>query len=104
MALTAVDFQIRSLSSAAMIGFINMLIHMLEKRQDLDICQSYLNTFLRVHREKLWNYEDEESEMLTTGMVTIKNQLNQANIQLKLTVSENLAVLQWIKSAVIQIC
>ena len=107
MALTAVDFQIRSLSPVAMVSFIKMLITVLESRKDLDVCQSYLNTFIRLHRETLWNFdaeEEEESRELTDEMSLIRDQLREALRQLKLTVDENLAILQWIKSAVVQIC
>lgn len=108
MSLSSIDFQIRSLPSSALIPFMNVLIMAFGTKTDLDLAQSYLVTFLRIHRENLWTIteDDDEQEMeeITLGLEYMKKTIQKCIQMLKLDVNQNMAVLQWIKAAVVQIC
>lgn len=66
MKVSNIDFQIRSLNSIKLfIAFLRMLAVVLESRQDFELVQSYLTTFLNIHREKLWNVNDGGIKMET---------------------------------------
>lgn len=61
MNVSSIDFQIRSLQSIKLFtAFLHMLASVLESRQDFELIQSYLATFLNIHREKLWNVKNDE--------------------------------------------
>lgn len=61
MNVSSIDFQIRSLYSISMFcAFLNMLASVLEIRQDFELVQSYLATFLNIHREQLWNINEND--------------------------------------------
>uniref|UniRef100_A0A914QDD7 Small-subunit processome Utp21 domain-containing protein n=1 Tax=Panagrolaimus davidi TaxID=227884 RepID=A0A914QDD7_9BILA len=108
MSLSSIDFQIRSLPSSALVPFLNVLIMAFGTRDNLDLVQSYLITFLRIHRENLWSMgEDDDGEEIIsiTDTLDIIKKVVQDSLQiLKLDVNQNMSVLQWIKAAVVQIC
>uniref|UniRef100_A0A915E894 Small-subunit processome Utp21 domain-containing protein n=1 Tax=Ditylenchus dipsaci TaxID=166011 RepID=A0A915E894_9BILA len=60
MNVSSIDFQIRALDIESFVPFLNMLVRMLELRQDFELVQSYLATFLNIHHERLWSYEEME--------------------------------------------
>lgn len=87
MNVSAIDFQIRALSTESFLPFINMLIAVLEKRQDFELAHSYLATFLNIHREQLWSEaeseikeESEEQNMEEHATTTNGNELTTVRI------------------------
>uniref|UniRef100_A0A914Y3L1 Small-subunit processome Utp21 domain-containing protein n=1 Tax=Panagrolaimus superbus TaxID=310955 RepID=A0A914Y3L1_9BILA len=109
MSLSSIDFQIRSLPSSAIVPFLNVLIMAFGSRFNLDLVQSYLITFLRIHRDNLWSLggEDvdaEEVKSISDTLEIIKKIVRESVQSLKLDINQNMAVLQWIKAAVVQIC
>lgn len=59
MSVTAIDFQIRSLADDAFCQFLTMIRDVLVVGRDYELVQSYLATFLNVHREALWAPRDD---------------------------------------------
>jgi U3 small nucleolar RNA-associated protein 21 len=109
MSLSSIDFQIRSLPSSALVPFLNVLIMAFGTRDNLDLVQSYLITFLRIHRENLWSMGEEDADgeevkSITDTLDIIKKVVQDSLQILKLDVNQNMSVLQWIKAAVVQIC
>lgn len=56
MNISAIDFQIRSLSLSAFYPFLEMLLKILEHHKDFELVQTYLASFLNIHNEILWSY------------------------------------------------
>lgn len=69
MSLSAIDFQIRTLSPDVITSFLRMLLSALKMHEDLDLVQAYLATLIKVHRTHLWSegddLNDETGEVLS---------------------------------------
>lgn len=75
MNVSSIDFQIRSLQSIKLFtAFLHMLASVLESRQDFELIQSYLATFLNIHREKLWNFKNDEYGIKTEANLWGENE------------------------------
>uniref|UniRef100_A0A7E4UZN6 Utp21 domain-containing protein n=1 Tax=Panagrellus redivivus TaxID=6233 RepID=A0A7E4UZN6_PANRE len=107
MSLTAIDFQLRSIPQDSLAHFLVLLSVAFSSRKDLDLVQSYLNAFVRIHRSELWGgKEDTEEDLtgeLTVAIQCVRERFDDGLKQLKLEVGENMAILQWIKSAIVSV-
>ncbi|GMT23924.1 hypothetical protein PFISCL1PPCAC_15221, partial [Pristionchus fissidentatus] len=69
MSLSAIDFQIRTLSPDVISAFLRMLLSALKMHEDFDLVQAYLATLIKVHRSELWSesddVDDETGDILT---------------------------------------
>ncbi|GMS95549.1 hypothetical protein PENTCL1PPCAC_17724, partial [Pristionchus entomophagus] len=57
--LSAIDFQIRTLSPDVITAFLRMLLSALKMHEDFDLVQAYLATLIKVHRGYLWSEGDD---------------------------------------------
>lgn len=77
-----------------------MLIIELRSRRNYELVQSYLATFLKEHRNKLWNADD-FNENLASTLEELRNELCSSWDDLNTLLISNCTVLQWLKSALL---
>ncbi|GMR47873.1 hypothetical protein PMAYCL1PPCAC_18068, partial [Pristionchus mayeri] len=88
MSLSAIDFQIRTLSPDVITPFLRMLLSALKMHEDFDLVQAYLATLIKVHRTHLWSegedLNDETGEVLSEileGVEEVWSRMDQPFIQ-----------------------
>jgi U3 small nucleolar RNA-associated protein 21 len=105
MNVSSIDFQIRSLPPSVFSAFLQMIIGVFNTRKDFELATSYLATFLKIHRERLFtSAEDDEAyetKRLTMAMEEALKLQEEVWTEVQQLVDESVAVAQWIKSAVL---
>ncbi|VDN57379.1 unnamed protein product [Dracunculus medinensis] len=103
MNISSIDFQIRALPIRAHIPFLQMLLSVLKSHQDFELVQSFLASYLTIHYETLWNSSElsgDDDDKITEILIELCDEEKNASYLDEL-VLENIAVIQYIKSALL---
>uniref|UniRef100_F1KV81 WD repeat-containing protein 36 n=1 Tax=Ascaris suum TaxID=6253 RepID=F1KV81_ASCSU len=100
MNISSIDFQIRALPRKAFPFFLRMLLAVMRTGRDFELVQSYLATFLKIHRAILWLSEDGDTE-LTNLLEELLEEEKHLWMPLDALIADNVAIIQWTKSALI---
>ncbi|CAB3409631.1 unnamed protein product [Caenorhabditis bovis] len=100
MSVSAIDFQIRSMTPTVFSAFFRMFAEVLKTRRDFELVQSYMATAIKIHRTKLWSNEDGNDELQEVLGELMRLQLN-AWGEYEDLLMEDTAVVQWIKNALL---
>ncbi|CAI5447747.1 unnamed protein product [Caenorhabditis angaria] len=102
MSLTAIDFQIRSLATTVLATFFRMLLEVLKTKRDFELAQAYLTTAIKIHRTEIWKKSDETNDdELDEVLQLLSEAQNQSWNQYEELMIEDMAVVQWIKNALL---
>lgn len=80
--------------------FLRMLLAVMRTGRDFELVQSYLATFLKIHRAILWLSEDGDTE-LTNLLEELLEEEKHLWMPLDALIADNVAIIQWTKSALI---
>ncbi|KAE9416684.1 hypothetical protein Angca_009941 [Angiostrongylus cantonensis] len=103
MSVSAIDFQLRTLSADLLPKFFKMLTEVLKTRRDFDLVQAYLAASIKIHRSSLWRSDEGDKEvdelLKTLEDLSLEEEFGWSNYDQIMV--ENAAVAQWIKNALI---
>ncbi|PIC32318.1 hypothetical protein B9Z55_012692 [Caenorhabditis nigoni] len=107
MNLSGIDFQIRSLNPKTLPIFFRMLLEVLKTKKNFELVQSYAVTALKTHRSIVWSTKNgddvasPEDEELTEVLEEFYKYEKENWNELEDLFVENMAVVQWIKNALL---
>ncbi|EFO97947.1 hypothetical protein CRE_15003 [Caenorhabditis remanei] len=102
MSLSAIDFQIRDLNPQTLPIFFRMLLEVLKTKNNFELVQAYAATALKTHRSIVWNATDEpEHQELSEVLEEMAKYQRDSWNEMENLFVENMAVVQWIKNALL---
>lgn len=103
MSLSAIDFQIRTLNPKTIPIFFRMLLEVLKTKTNFELVQAYAATATKIHRTIMWNASEgaSEHEELTEVLEEMAQVQMESWNEMENLFVENMAVVQWIKNALL---